>query len=218
MHELIQAAFAPNNIVYTTLLIVVLLYWMTVIIGALDISSFDIDFDMDADMDIDADIDADMDTDIDGGSGSWLFEAVQFFNFGKVPFMIIMSFVILFQWAISMLLSHYMGDDSIWFALAMFLPMLFVSLVLTKIVTTPLVPVFKNMNEGEEQIDYIGETCKVLLTTQHDKMGQAEVIFNNNPLLINVKTDNENTTLKRNDEALIIDKTENYFIIQKLTD
>lgn len=207
MTQLLQAAFNPANIIYTTMLIIIVCYWCTVILGLLDISSLEVDCEMDADVDTDIDVE---------GGGSWLLSTLSFFNFGKIPFMIVLSFTTLFQWTISMLATHYLGDNSIWFALAMLLPMLLVSLVCTKIMTTPLIPVFKNMNEGEEQIDYIGLTCKVLLTDSHQKMGQAEVIFNNNPLLINVKTDSQNLKLNKNEKALIIDQEENYFIIQKL--
>lgn len=215
MTVLLQAALETNNIFYTLLLVMVIFYWGTVILGVLDISSLDFDLDLDADVDIDSDID--VDTDIDGGGGSWLGRALQFFNFGQVPFMIIMSFVILFQWALSVLCNHYLGDGSIFFAIALMIPMLFVSLVMTKIITTPLIPVFKNMNEGEESIDYIGLTCTVLLAPTTDKMGQAEVVVNNNPLLINIKSKDENQAFTKGYKALIVNQLENYFIIQNLS-
>ena len=54
MMELVTAAFLPVNFVLTVLLILVVLYWLMVIIGALDADLFDIDFDTDVDVDVDA--------------------------------------------------------------------------------------------------------------------------------------------------------------------
>ena len=109
MNELIQTAFAPVNLVYTFLLILVLIYWLFIIIGALDFGSLDLDFDIDADVDVDMDIDvdADIDTDVEAGSGAgWFIGFLHFFNFGKMPFMVIMSFLILFSWTFSMLANY----------------------------------------------------------------------------------------------------------------
>ena len=105
MQELLQAALAPYNIVHTLLLTVVLFYWLGIIFGALDISAFDIDVDAGVDMDVDADVDAGA----DGNGVGWFAGALHFFNFGKLPFMLIMSFVIFFAWAISILAHHYIG-------------------------------------------------------------------------------------------------------------
>ena len=212
MTALLQAALETNNIIYTILLIMVIFYWSTVIFGLLDMTS--LDFDLDIDTDVDLDVDTDLD--IDSGGGNWLVGGLQFFNFGQVPFMIIMSFVILSQWALSILCNHYFGNGSIFFGLAVFTPLLLASLVFTKIITTPFIPVFKNMNQGETAIDYIGQTCTVLLPTTHNKLGQAEVLVNNNPLLINVLSVNQNTSLTKGDKALIIDQLENHFIIKKI--
>ena len=57
MTELIQTAFSPINLLFTILLMLVILYWLSIIIGALDIGSFDLDFDFDADVDVDLDAD-----------------------------------------------------------------------------------------------------------------------------------------------------------------
>ena len=73
MNELIQLALHPFNIVYTMLLIIAVLYWLTVIIGVLDINALDINFDLD----VDSDIDIDGEMNAGGGIGGIL----QFFNF-----------------------------------------------------------------------------------------------------------------------------------------
>ena len=55
MQELLHYAVEPVNIVFTGLLILVIMYWLSVMIGALDLSSFDLDFDTDVDIDVDVD-------------------------------------------------------------------------------------------------------------------------------------------------------------------
>lgn len=209
MNELIQIAFSPINMVYTFLLVLVVLYWLMVIIGAMDFGSIDLDFDLEVDVEVDADVSA-------SGPGG-MAGVLHFFNFGKLPFMVIMSFVILFSWAGSILANYYFGNGSILFGLALFLPNLFVGLCLTTIITTPLIPVFEKMETGIEPVDYVGMLCKLVLPATHSKMGQAEVLIDNNRLLVNVKMENENTdSLEKGATALILRKQKNkpYYIIK----
>ena len=215
MNELIQIAFNPANLVYSFLLILVVLYWLMIIIGAMDFGSFDIDFDLDADVDVDVDVD----TDVSTASAGSLAGVLHFFNFGKLPFMVIMSFVVLSSWAISVLANYYFGGGSSLFALALVFPNLFVGLCLTKIITTPLIPVFEKMETGIEPVDYVGMTCKLVLPASISKMGQAEVLIDNSPLLVNVKLESESTNgLEKGAEAIILRKEKNkpYYIIKRI--
>ena len=150
MQELFHAAITAPNLLYTVLLGVVLLYWLSVFVGAMDIGSFDLD------IDVDADLDADVDADVDAGSGGgWFAGALHFFNFGRLPFMIVFSFLVLGMWTMSILANHYWSDGTAIFPMIIFLPMLFVSLVITKIITTPLVPIFESLDKGATPVDYI---------------------------------------------------------------
>ena len=216
MNELIQIAFSPINLVYTFLLVLVVLYWLLIIIGAMDFGSFDIDFDLDADVDVDVEVD--VDADVSSGSAGNLAGVLHFFNFGKLPFMVIMSFVVLSCWTMSVLANYYFGGGSTLFALALIFPNLFVGLCLTKMITTPLIPVFEKMESGIEPVDYMGMTCKIVLAATASKMGQAEVLIDSSPLLVNVKLESENLdTLEKGVEAIILRKEKNkpYYIIKK---
>lgn len=202
MNELFQVAFDPLNLPYTLLLLLVVLYWVSVILGALDFGSFDLE------LDIDVDVDVDMDADVDGvgNAGGWFAHVLYFFNFGKLPFMVVMSLIILFSWMISVLANYYYGDGSVLFAGALFFPNLFVSLCLTKIISSPLIPIFKKIDVEEVEVDYIGMPCKVTLPATTSKMGQAEVIIDDVPLLINIKLSEETLDLEKGREALIVAK------------
>ena len=216
MNELLQAALSPVNLLYTLLLVLVLLYWLTVIIGALDMNALDIDFDMDVDADMDIDVDVDSDIDVNGGAAAWLAGALQFFNFGKMPMMVILSFTILFTWMINILMNHYIGQGSIPFAIALMMPNLLISLLLTKLFTTPLVPLFKQINTPEKNVDYIGMTCTLLVSATETKKGQAEIFHNSSAHLVYVKVSkNDRETIRKGEKAVIVDKATDedvYFI------
>jgi len=221
MTELFQAAFSAENIIYTVLLILVVIYWLSVILGALDMNAFDFDLDVDADLDVD--LDADLDIDGAGGADGWLVGALRFFNFGKLPTMVILSFAILFAWMINVLVNHYFGGGSLVFAMMLMIPNLFISLLLTILITTPLVPVFQQLNTPEEKVDFAGMTCKLTITADKNKKGQAEVIHKNRSLLIYVKVDKDEDgvdKIKKGEEAIILrpSKDASYFFIRKPTE
>lgn len=220
MTELIHASLSPENIIYTVLLVIVLLYWLSVILGALDINSFDLDLDVDADIDMDLDVDVDADLDAGGSANGWLAGAFHFFNFGKLPAMVIISFVILFAWMTSVLMNHYLGAGSLVFAIMLMIPNLFVSLVLTKIITTPLIPLFKQLNSPEEDIDFRGMICKLTISADKIKKGQAEVIHENRSILIYVKVDEDEVDqIKKGEQAVILrpSKDASYYYIRNAT-
>jgi hypothetical protein len=215
MQELLNAALEGVNLPYTILLGLVVLYWLSVILGALDLSA--LDFDLDADVDVDADLD--MDTDVGGGMTGWFAGALHFFNFGKVPFMLIMTIVIVTAWSLALIGNHYLGNYSIGYALATALPLLFLGLVLAKLLTTPLVPLFAQVQAEAEPVDYVGELCRLVLPAAYDRMGQAEVVIGDNTLLIYVKTAAPGIALPTGAQALVVRAAADgsYFLIQPLS-
>ena len=105
--ELINAAFLPANLFFTLMLLMVCLYWVSVILGALDLDFLDVDFDTDAELDLDLDVDGVVDI---GAAGAGLFEGLlAFFYFGKIPVMILMSITILSMWTISMYANSFVN-------------------------------------------------------------------------------------------------------------
>ena len=219
MQALLQEALLPVNIAFTVLLIFVLLYWSTVLLGIIDISSVDVDIDLDADVDIDADVDVDADTDVEGHSGgsSWLGQSLQFFNFGRVPFMVVISFLILSMWAMSILINYYWGHGAWSTALIMFIPNLAVSLLFTKLITTPLVPVFRHLDGSEQAVEYIGQECILTLPASGQAIGQAEVLIDDTPLLVSVKLQ-DGQSMERGTKALIVgaDEDGRYYLVKQL--
>src|SRR5688500_13547879 len=100
MTEFVETAFAGVNVVYTTLLIIVLIYWCIVILGLLDIDSFDLDADVGGDLDVDAGAAG------HAGGFSWL----AFFNVGEVPIMFFASIVVLTMWVVSLQINLWLDS------------------------------------------------------------------------------------------------------------
>ncbi len=210
MTELIQHAFSPANIIPTILLLVCIFYGIMVILGALDISflDFDIDADVDIDAEIDVDVDVDADTDVGSNNGGGLIGILKFFNIGDIPFMIFMCILSLSLWPLSITANYLLGNSSLLLGLLLLIPLLLVSLFITKILSTPLVKVFKHMNTAHKDVDLIGSIATIILQTSNQKIGQAEVVtHDNNSLVINVRA-TEDQMLTKGRQCLIIDRQE----------
>ncbi|MGB1217563.1 MAG: hypothetical protein ACPG5P_06790 [Saprospiraceae bacterium] len=212
MMQILYEALQPANVVYTTLLGLSILYWVVVIMGALDIDG--IDFDLDLDADVDADVD--MDTDLDTG-GNFLSGILVFFNFGKIPFMIVFSFASLWMWVLGILSNHYLGLGSLLMAVMLFIPILFIALLITKLVTTPLVPMFESMGGDVDNVEYMGVEGKIILPLKSGEIGQLEIIHNDDVHTLNVRLEdsNQNWNLRKGDKAYIVgrNKEKDFYII-----
>jgi hypothetical protein len=218
MSELFQAAFMTANLFYTVLLIIVFIYWLTVFIGVLDLGSFDfdVDTDVDVDVDIDADVDADTDVDAEGGLNPAL-AFLAFFNLGKVPFMIFLSFLALFLWIGALLGNHYLGETIPIFGLAWALPNLLLSLSLTKACTAPLKTLFEDEeNEFKTNQDIIGKIGTATLLIDDESISQLSIPNQHgSPLLVRAKALEGKEVLKGY-QAIVVHHEEdgNYFLVE----
>ena len=87
MKELIENAFTGVNIIPTVLLILSLIYWLTVIIGIIDLDFFDFDLNIDGDL---------------GNSMEGFQSILAFFNLKEIPIMVLASLISLVFWILSM--------------------------------------------------------------------------------------------------------------------
>lgn len=216
MKELFEAAFMGVNIIPTVLLILILIYWVFVIIGAMDMDFLDVDLDA-ADLDVDthdfdidiadAEVDANADPGSQGvGAVAFLNSILTFFNLGRLPFMIWLSFLVIPMWMISILFNHYLHNSSFLIALLALVPNLIVSLMVAKVVTTPIAILFEKMKKNnDDSFDYTGKVCTVLMEVTHSKFGQAEIKRDGNTFRVNVLTKAEDIVLSKGDTALVIE-------------
>jgi len=197
MTELYQAAVAPPNLLPTGLLVFVLLYWLTVIVGLLDLKTVDLSLDDHGHLHYDADGHADAGT-------SWLNGALAFFNLGRIPLMIFLSFVFLPLWVGSILLNYYTGNTSLLLGLAFLLPLFIGSLFVAKFLTLPFVKLFAALEKDHDGgAVVIGKVCTVLLPATADHLGQASVRIDGAPLMLNVRS--TGGPLAKGETALVID-------------
>jgi hypothetical protein len=222
MLEAFNAVFSPPNVVLTTLFILVFVYWLLVIIGALDTEfldvEVDVDSDIDLDMDVDADIDADLDSDVDAGSVDWLNSALSFFNLGQIPFMVFLTFWILPAWGITMITNDQLGISSFWVGLATSVIALFISAFIAKYLTLPFVHFFAHAQKEEEDTNVIGKTCLITSGSSAGATGQAEVRTGGSPYLLNIRSF-DNGLMIRGQKALIIEYREdnNVYIVEPIS-
>ncbi|RZK92871.1 MAG: hypothetical protein EOO62_32560 [Hymenobacter sp.] len=197
MTELLQAAVLPPNLVATGLLVFVLLYWLTVIVGLLDFKTVDFHVDTHAGFHADGLHPA-------GADSDWLNGALAFFNLGRIPLMVFISFVALPLWVSSILVNYYTGNTSLLQGLLFLGPLLVGSIFLAKFLTLPFVRLFAALEKDHDAgAVALGKVCTVLLPATADHLGQATVHIDGAPLKLNVRT--TGLPLSKGDTALVID-------------
>lgn len=206
MTELLQAAGSSANILPGALLLLVLLYWIVVIIGLLDVDSLDFD--------------------VEGPSGAleinslesiaWLNSLLVFFNLGRVPFMLWLSFVALPFWAGALLVNYYLHTGESVTGFLFLIPIFIISLFISKILTAPFIKVFAAFEkEHASKTNVIGRMCTVILPATATELGQATVRTEGSPLLLHVKA-TTGAQISKGQTALIIDYNEksNIYLIE----
>ena len=210
MIDLIQIAFSPVNAVVTVLLILNLIYWITVILGAMDVDFLDVDlFDsgLEAGADVDVDVDAEGELDLDMSQHGVLRSIMHFFYVGEVPIMLLLSILILSMWTLCMFGNHYFNPmSSFLVAVPVHAVSLVASLIICRIFAMPLKKVYDMFNKDyNAPKKVIGRICIVATTSVSDKMGQAEVKTKGAPIVLNVISDGEHV-FHKGDEAVVVGK------------
>jgi hypothetical protein len=241
---LIDAALRFPTVIFTIGLGIILVYWLFVLLGALDIDLF-------GDGDI-AGAGKGLGEAITGGAkagGEALGDAViggakggaealhhgghdhdvgdhgggvwSGLGLSKVPITISISSIFLVCWCISLFAMHYapavVGDDA-WVAAVILLIALVVGLPLAGLLVRPLAGVFE-LKEGLANKDCIGQTCTITTGTVTDRFGQATIEDGGTVLVIQVVCDRSDV-LARGHKALIIDfDTERQaFVVEPVAD
>lgn len=218
MMELINAAFLPVNAVFTVLLGLVMLYWITVILGILDVDLFHVDLHGDFDAHVDTDLGADHDMDM-GDGGSALKAILHFFYIGEIPVMLLLSIIILCLWALIMIGNHYLNPvNSMLAALPIYAGSTAASLFLGKVIAMPLKRMYKLFTQDcNAPRELIGRICTIIAAADSKTMGQAEVKTKGAPIVLNVFSENEHR-FENGDEALIVsqDKERGTYLIAEV--
>lgn len=232
MNELIEIAFSPVNALLSMMCILLILYWLLTILTGIDLDFFDVDFDAATDFDLDADIDGDIDNynpDIDLPnkdanaelkSDSIGTQFLRYFNFDELPLMFLLSVLFFSMWFLSVNATHYLGWQSTWQGGVLLIPILIISLFITKIVTKPLVRLYQMINhKGEEEIDFLGRHGIIKASVESEKLGQIEILVKGDPIRLNVKGF-RGISIDYGAKAIIVNesKDKKYYLVDKFTE
>jgi len=219
VNELLAASLEFPTVVFTIVLGIVLVYWLFVLLGALDIDLFGGDVDVDVSgaakgigdvltggakggaeafhADAGGDAHAGGDADADGG-GVW-----HGLGLGDVPVTISVSLIVMTSWCASLLAMHYVAGGAGWQRLVVLVVAIIIALPIAALLVRPLAPVFA-VQEGKTNADYVGHTCTISTGSVDDNFGQATVEDGGTVLVIQVRC-GERGKFARGDKALIID-------------
>lgn len=194
MEALFTLAVSGVNVFPTILLGFVILYWLVMIVTAIDIDGFDLEIDMD-----------------EGGLGAELFT---FLKIGDVPFSIYMSLLILTFWFFNMSVSIVMNSWGGFWNLTMLLPSLVAAALVTRVVTIPLKILLKGVNgKGNETVEIIGATGTLKFALKENALSQ--VVIEKSDMLVNCRSKN-GVSLPAGAAVTIVqkDSKENFYIIE----
>ena len=198
--EFFKGAITGINVIPTALLIVMLIYWVGIIIGALGIDFLDFDFDGEA-------------------QEGPLQALISFLNIGNVPSALVLSMIILNLWILTMLMSYLPIKLGGVITGILMIPALVISIFIAGIETRPL----KRMFTEKEQEEYLKssilqEICWLKNDLYGDRLGQAMVKRDGANIIINVKSDVHHEKFSKDEEAFIIrrDPDKNIYYIVKM--
>ena len=241
MAEFLAAMIAFPTAIFTMLLLVAALYWMMVILGAVDIEFIEIDGLMetvdsaadsvleslgpadigDLDVDVDLDVDADADVDAESGGAGWFASMLSLVGLTGVPVTISFSLVILFGWMCSMIamslvsniLPH--GGTLVVILILIGLGSAMAGSLLASVMVRPLRKAYQS-ELAPLRRDFIGKTCRVISAVADSEGGRVEIEDGGAGLIVPVRS--PMGRLERGEEGLIFDyhEEEEVFLVSSL--
>jgi hypothetical protein len=206
MEQLLEVASQFPTVIYSTVLGVVVVYWLIGMLGLVDLG-------LAGDAELELDVDSDIDVSVGGLTGFMLT-----FGLTGVPFTLVISIITLICWLISFYLQFYilnwLPDGWLYYlmgSIASFIIFL-ISLPLTAIVIRPLKGMFKSV-ETTLSDHLVGNSATIVTGRVSETFGQARLFNNGAEMLLDVRCDPEHT-LKKGDKVLLIEYlTEKYAYI-----
>lgn len=204
MGDFIEAALSFPAVVLGFLLVVVVLYWLLVLLGTMEIDI--------AGGDVDADI----------GDGDGFLDGV---GLGGVPVTVTGSVLIVVGWFVSLVGTLVLdslglsGGLGVALGIGVILVALFVGLLAARLVATPLRKLYVTGEEPSRN-DFVGRECVVRTGEVSEDFGQAEVTaVDGSSAVVQVRQTGEHT-LTAGTRALIFDYdvTGEFFWVAPVTD
>jgi hypothetical protein len=241
VNELVEASLQFPTVVFTIVLGVVLIYWLFVLLGALDIDLLGGGHVGELDVTGAAKGLGEVLTggakaggealhahgsdgagDHAGGDhagdphthGSWWHGL----GLGDVPVTISVSLIVMIAWCSSLLGAHYIASPDGWQRGVVLVVALIVALPIAALLVRPLAPVFA-VKEGKTNSDYVGHACTISTGRVDERFGQATIEDGGSVLVIQVRCDRPGA-LARGDKALIIefDRARQAYVVEPSAD
>ncbi len=216
MSDFLNQIMALPTVIYTSLLLLALLYWVFVIAGAVDIDMFDGAADAAADGLLDGA--AEGTAEAVGHAAEGLGHSAEGLGHGidllalvglrNVPFTLSFSMIVLISWCACVLgmqhaaplLNTFLPS---WLSSAVVgLGSLAISMPAAGITTRPLAPLFKT-HKAAHRRDLVGKTCRVETGSVDKSFGQATIEEDGGWMKVEVRT-RKGGTIQRGDEVLIV--------------
>jgi hypothetical protein len=195
MLKYLYFSFSGINLIPTTILLLLILYWLLTIFGFVssDFLDLDIDFDNDSELEFNS-------------NPNFFMKIIEFSNLHTIPIMVFFSFYSMFLWILTMMISYYKGSTLSKSTTILFVINLFISFLLTKLATNFLVSFFKNL-ESNNNFNPLGKKCKLTTNLEPGRLGTAIIESEKGRvILLNVKC--ENKIYKKGEMCIIIKKIE----------
>jgi len=146
----------------------------------------------------------------EGGGGNSFFgdafqTALKAVNATDVPVMVVLSILVIMLWGSTMLGNLWFNpNENMNISASIAIGGLISALLLTRLVTTPLKPVFRALNgSGTPNRPVEGRTGKVRSRVLDSKGGQVELEDAETPLLLSARLSEESESLVRGDEVIV---------------
>lgn len=201
MEQLLNLASQFPTVIYSTLLGIVVIYWL---IGMLGIIDLDLAPEADLDVDLDADIDTDLSASVGGLAGLLLT-----FGLTSVPFTLVISIICLVSWLITVYLQIYvfslLEGNGLYYLLGALSTVIvfFISLPITGVLIRPLKGMFDSV-EATSSHNLVGLGGTIATGTVTPSFGQAKVLNDGAEILLDVRCDPQHS-LSMGDKVLLIE-------------
>lgn len=194
MKDIWELAISAPVLPMTILLVPIGLYWLLSMLGIVDLEFLDVDFDADTDGGDDAQ-----------GLG-FLQSMLKIVNASDIPVMIVLSFLIIILWTVTMVGNQFFNPEvTTGIGGMVAVGALVVSIILTRLIIKPLKPFFRLLKQDEENhVPVLGRTGAVRSAVVDASSGQVEVQNKEAPLLLNARTVTGSPPISRGTEILVV--------------
>lgn len=175
MSDWLSEVFQLVNLPATLLLLLVLVYWLTVIVGITGLDLWEPDLDLSAEG-------------LEGGSAGWWPGILQFFHLGDVPVTVFGSVFALLYWTGTVLGNHYLNPEwNLALGGVLLVGSMLVSLFATKLLIMPTVPFFRDLNRADRQAVTVGQLARVSSSELTETHGEVTIEQDGPPIVLNAR-------------------------------